>query len=365
MNEKISGIWGRISGRLLPFLERVLPPMQEHHRKVAMILEFVRPEDIVRQRWAATGRPPVDLSLMARAFVAKMELNLDTTKRLIETLKSDEVLRRIVGFPGKVPSNATFSRAFHEFSRTNLAGQIHEALKSRVLEPGAIVIDSSLDATAIEGREKAAKKPALSSSPSAPRKRGRPRKGEPRPEKEKTRLQVFCEQKPSTIDRALPKRCDWGCKRNSQGKTEYWKGFKLHLLVAHGEIPLSAVLTSASVHDSQAAPYLLKMGVRKVTPLYTAMDAAYDAQPIRALCHDLGIVSLIDSNPRGQEKIPMDPAKAERYKSRSSVERVNSLLKECFGGRHVRVRGPEKVFAHLMFGIVALTATQLLRLGMP
>ena len=26
MTEKISGIWGRISGRLLPFLERVLPP---------------------------------------------------------------------------------------------------------------------------------------------------------------------------------------------------------------------------------------------------------------------------------------------------------------------------------------------------
>ncbi len=274
MTEKISGIWRRISGRLLPFLERVLPPMQEHHRKVAMILEFVRPEEIVRQRWAATGRPPVNLALMVRAFVAKMELNLDTTKRLIETLKSDDVLRRIVGFPGKVPSNATFSRAFHEFSRTNLAGQIHEALKSRVLDRGAIVIDTSLDATAIEGREKAAKKTAPASSPSAPRKRGRPRKGEPRPEKEKTRLQVFCEQKPSTIDRALPKDCDWGCKRNSQGKTEYWKGFKLHLLVANGEIPLSAVLTSASVHDSQAAPSLLKMGVRKVTPLYTAMDAA-------------------------------------------------------------------------------------------
>ncbi len=307
MTEKISGIWGRISGRLLPFLERVLPPMQEHHRKVATILEFVRPEDIVRQKWATTGRPPVDLALMARAFVAKMELNLDTTKRLIETLKSDEVLRRIVGFPGKVPSNATFSRAFHEFSRTNLAGRIHEALKSRVLDPGAIIIDSPPDATAIEGRERAAKKTAPASSPSAPRKRGRPRKGAPRPEKKKTRLEVFCDQKPSTpstIDRALPKDCDWGCKKNSQGKTEYWKGFKLHLLVANGEIPLSAVLTSASVHDSQAAPYLLKRGVRKVRPLYTAMDAAYDAHPIRTLCHDLGMVSLSTPIPEGRRRSP-------------------------------------------------------------
>ena len=48
MTEKISAIWGRISGRLLPFLERVLALMQEHHRKVTMILEFVRPEEIVQ-----------------------------------------------------------------------------------------------------------------------------------------------------------------------------------------------------------------------------------------------------------------------------------------------------------------------------
>jgi hypothetical protein len=285
----------------------------------------------------STGWPPINQALIARAFVAKMLLNLDTTKRLIEMLQADEVLRRIVGFQGRIPSNATFSRAFHAFSRTNLPVRIHEALRSQVLDPGAIVIDSSLDATAIEGRERAVKKTAPSGSPPAHKKRGRPRKGEPKPEKAKTLLEVVCEQRPPVLDRALSKDSDWGCKKNSKGKTEYWNGFKLHLLVASGEIPLSAVLTSASVNDSQAAPYLLKRSVRKVTPLYTATDAAYDAHPIRRLCKDLGMVSLIDSNPRGQEKIPMDPAKTERYKSRSSVERTNSLLKECFGGRHVRV----------------------------
>ena len=66
---------------------------------------------------------------------------------------------------------------------------------------------------------------------------------------------------------------------------------------------------------------------------------------------------LIDSYPGGQENILMDPAKEEHNKSRSSVEWTNSLLKECFGERDVRVRGPEEVFAHLTLGIVALTAT--------
>jgi len=36
-------------------------------------------------------------------------------------------------------------------------------------------------------------------------------------------------------------------------------------------------------------------------------------------------------------------------------------LKDEFGARHVRVRGATKVMAHLMFGVLALTADQLLR----
>ena len=44
------------------------------------------------------------------------------------------------------------------------------------------------------------------------------------------------------------------------------------------------------------------------------------------------------------------------------VERVNGRLKDEFGGRCVRVRGAAKVMAHLMFGVLVLTADQLLRL---
>ena len=58
----------------------------------------------------------------------------------------------------------------------------------------------------------------------------------------------------------------------------------------------------------------------------------------------------------------MDPPEKQRDKERSSAERVNSNLKDNYGGRHVRVRGPKKVDCHLMFGLVALTATQLFNL---
>lgn len=51
-----------------------------------------------------------------------------------------------------------------------------------------------------------------------------------------------------------------------------------------------------------------------------------------------------------------------RYRERSTVERVYARLKEEFGARHIRVRGHAKVFCHLMFGILALTVSQLMRL---
>ncbi|MCY4240185.1 MAG: transposase, partial [Rhodobacter sp.] len=51
-----------------------------------------------------------------------------------------------------------------------------------------------------------------------------------------------------------------------------------------------------------------------------------------------------------------------RHRRRSSVERVNSALKDSYGGRHVRVRGHAKVACHLMFGVLALTVDRLMRL---
>ena len=45
------------------------------------------------------------------------------------------------------------------------------------------------------------------------------------------------------------------------------------------------------------------------------------------------------------------------------VERVNGRLKDEFGASHIRVRGAVKVMAHLMFGVVALTVDQWLRLS--
>ena len=131
--------------------------------------------------------------------------------------------------------------------------------------------------------------------------------------------------------------------------------------VIDGDIPISAILTGAAIHDSQLAIPLAQMSSSKVTSLYDLMDAAYDAGPIKEVVESLGRVPIIDPNPRSGPKVELPDDRLERFKNRSSVERVNGNLKDNFGGRSIRVKGAAKVMCHLMFGLIALTAAQLYR----
>ena len=124
-------------------------------------------------------------------------------------------------------------------------------------------------------------------------------------------------------------------------------------------MPLSAVLTSASLHDSQVAVPMMQMTGQRVRYFYDLMDAAYDAGKIKEASKQMGHIPIIDPNPRRGGIIPLEPVQEKRYDERTSVERVNSNLKDNYGGRNVRVKGHWKVLCHLMFGILAITVKQL------
>ena len=54
--------------------------------------------------------------------------------------------------------------------------------------------------------------------------------------------------------------------------------------------------------------------------------------------------------------------RTERLRIRTLDEQGFGRLKESFGARTVRVRGSTRVMAHLMFGVLALTADRILAL---
>jgi len=218
----------------------------------------------------------------------------------------------------------------------------------------------SRDSTAIIGREKPARKELK--EPKKPGKRGRPAKGEKREAPAEKRLDRQVNQSAEEAISELPTVCDRGTKKNAQGYKMSWNGYKLHLDTNDIGLPISALVTSASLHDSQAAIPLIKRTSGKVSYLYDLMDAAYDAKRIEEISRSFGHVPIIDKNGRGKEALPMAPHEAERYKIRSTAERANSRLKEDFGANSVMVKGHAKVSLHLMFGVIILFSDQLLRL---
>jgi hypothetical protein len=360
MNITISTYWRKIQTSLFPGFAEELGPTTEKHQKVILILDMLKVEDFVHvdPYPLGRGRPKVDAAAMARAFVSKAVLNIPTTRALIDRLNADVVLRRICGFErrSEIPSEASFSNWFATFANIRLAEMVHESLV-RDAHVDVPVHNVSRDSTAIESREKPAKK--QSKEEKKPKKRGRPKKGEVRdapvlPRLERQLLMSFGEQ---IAD--LPFECDYGFKTNAKGISTGWIGYKLHIDTAEGGIPVSCVLTAASVHDSAVALPLETMTSKRINSLYTLMDAAYDSAIIKEQTERHGKIAVIDSNPRRGEKIDFDPPKKARFKARTEAERVNSNLKDDYGARYVRVRGATKVMSHLMFGVLALTAYRL------
>jgi IS5 family transposase len=180
--------------------------------------------------------------------------------------------------------------------------------------------------------------------------------------KKARRLAEQSRQKASEALKVLNTACCWGCKRNSQGNVTFWKGYTLHLDVTDMGIPVTAVVTGANVHDSQVAIPMEKLTERKVSHLYSLMDAAYDAQAIREYIEGKGRVAIIDGNKRrGEVGHPFDPAQKERFRIRSTVERANSHLKDWLFSGKVYVRGIRKVRCQLMSGVVCLAAVKILQ----
>lgn len=254
-----------------------------------------------------------------------------------------------------------------EFAESRLAERVHEALVTEHLGD-ELIGHISRGGTAIPARERPAVpvvKPMAAASPQpvVPRKRGRPRRGEERqPAAKASPLARQRNQTLAQMIQEIPTVCDRGTKCNAQGYKISWDGYKLHLDTADCGVPVSALLSSASMHDSRAALPLSRISADRVANLYDLMDAAYCSLEIREDSRSLGHVPLIDHNPRKGTKIEFDPAEAIRYNERSTAERSNARLKDEFGGNHLMVRGAAKVMNHLMFGVLVLSANQLIRL---
>lgn len=277
-----------LQNELFPALESEVGELTPMARRLVAILELIPLDRFIPCSRGWNGRPPRSRQAIASAFVAKAVYNLARTSDLLDRLASDEQLRLICGWKRgePLPHESTFSRAFAEFAEMELAQFVHEAL---ILETqkGRLIGHIARDATAIEAREKfpltrqqvaAAKQRAKTARQSrkgirlGPSKRYQGGKAPRRPAKPDTRLHRQRSMQLDSMLRELPSACAIGSKTSSKGHTHYWRGYQLHLDVADGQIPISAVLTGAGVHDSQVAIPLAAMTSKRVTYCYELTD---------------------------------------------------------------------------------------------
>ena len=155
---------GKITGKLANFLRTV---------------EIVRPDRFMtsEMKWCGIGRKKLDREKFFRAFLLKAEFNLPTTKVLIESLRTNTSWRLLCGweYSSKIPSEATFSRAFSEFAKAELPSAVHEEI---VVENchDELIGHASKDSTAIEVREKPCRRKRRTCK--TKKKRGRKSKAE-------------------------------------------------------------------------------------------------------------------------------------------------------------------------------------------
>jgi transposase len=152
------------------------------------------------------------------------------------------------------------------------------------------------------------------------------------------------------------------------GKT-FELGYKLHIAVdAKSELPLAVIVAPANDNEKKHASLLLKKALKstKKRTSFLVADSQYSCRSLRDQASDSGVRVVIPfpaNQLRGQKGLlrvdryfrTHGPADDKRvYRLRSSIERVNSRLKEqlCLG-KH-RVRGLRRVTIHALICMIAM-----------
>ena len=276
-------------------------------------------------------------------------------KMAIEFMNGNPNIRKIVGL-SRIPSESVMSRRTKELIDVIDVYSMHEAIVSEFYST-RLVCNLSIDSTPIDAREK----PIAREKPEK-MKRGRKKKGsdEEREYKDRVAEEKRIEElekhgAPSRFLATLEDGCSITGKKNSKGHMQWRIGYKVHLAVDDLGIPVSFFVSGACVHDSRVAIPLLRLANERCTFLYSLMDGGYSSNDIESFAMELGVVPVIDFKAdRNGVKPEMDPAKKIRYRSRTTVERTNSELKDCSLPPKLYSRGRCSLF-DLQLSVLLLT----------
>ena len=255
-------------------------------------------------------------AMIISMFIRYVE-RIPTIKDLVKRLQNDIAFKLDCGFlvSDNVPSEASYSRLVDKLEASNVLEQAQEQVIEQALEEGFITDDTvAIDATHFEARDQAP--PKQEKEKPSPKKRGRKTKAERnqwlREQAEKEANKPLYDKKIEAqltspladLRKEVPRAPQWGIKKNSEGKNEFWYGYKAHVAVsASSQYILQSLVSSGNLNDGKAAIPLLKgMEERLSLPTvrYQTMDAGYDFEPIYQQVYQMNQQSIIAYNKRNE-----------------------------------------------------------------
>jgi transposase len=152
------------------------------------------------------------------------------------------------------------------------------------------------------------------------------------------------------------------------GKT-YELGYKLHIAVdSKSELPLAVIAAPANDNEKKHSSLLLGKALKSTKKRIKILvaDSQYSCRKLRDQCsayHVRPVIPYPANQSRGEKGLlrvdryfrthgPIDEKRV--YKLRSSVERVNSRLKEQLCLEKHRVRGLRRITIHALICIIAM-----------
>ena len=280
-------------------------------------------------------------------------------KQTLSFLETSMGVRMTVGMEN-VPSESVVSRRSKELAKTLDVDKMFDKVTSAFFG-GRDICNLSIDSTPIDAREKPVKKDPDKKEPK--KKPGRKKKGSKEEAEYLARLaeEARIDEAAKTGDlkeflSTLEDRCSITGKKNSKGYMQWRIGYKVHLAVDDFGIPVSYFISGACVHDSKVAVPLMRMARERARFLYALMDGGYSSSDIVEFTADnMDAVPVIDfkADVNGVKE-EMDPAKKDRYKARTTVERTNSELKDCFLAPKLFSRGKSSIM-DLKLAVLMLT----------
>lgn len=309
----------------------------------------------IRSKVYHTGRKPYSLYDIFAVRMVMMFYRFSTITDTITFIKSNSNIREITGLK-KVPSSPVISKKTKYLIEFIDFDKMFEKLTCEFFA-NRIVGHLSIDSTIVDAREK-----PINNITIAKKKKGRKVHGSKeekefiKSKKEKGKLDYECKYgNYRRYVNKLNKKCSKTGKKNSKGNMEWHIGYKIHLAVDDYGIPVSSIITGANVNDVKPAIPLMRMANERCRFLYTLMDGGYSSKAIIEVAERLGSVAIIDFHAdRNGNKIEMEKYQKERYKKRTTVERTNSEIKECFLPDKLYSRGKKAIF-DMNIAIIFLT----------